>query len=40
MEGRASMHKAVKRFIACAGQHKGQTFLVAAMGCGVAGYTR
>ena len=39
MEGDASLHKAVDNFIACARQHSELTFLVTAVGCGIAGYT-
>lgn len=39
MEGMPSMHSAVERFIACAKKHKELTFLVTAVGCGIAGYT-
>ena len=39
MEGEASMKAAVDRFIACARQHPELTFLVTAVGCGIAGYT-
>ena len=39
MEGTASMHMAVERFIVCARKHKELTFLVTAVGCGIAGYT-
>ena len=39
MEGKASMAKAVDHFIACAKQHPELTFLVTAVGCGIAGYT-
>ena len=39
MEGEASMAKAVERFIACAKEHPELTFLVTAVGCGIAGYT-
>lgn len=38
MEGDASLHKAVDNFIACARQHPELTFLVTAVGCGIAGY--
>lgn len=39
MEGKASLKKAVENFIACAKQHPELTFLVTAVGCGIAGYT-
>ena len=39
MEGEASMKAAADRFIACAKEHPGLTFLVTAVGCGIAGYT-
>ena len=39
MEGEASMKRAVDRFIACAKEHPELTFLVTAIGCGIAGYT-
>lgn len=39
MEGKASMKHAVEHFIACAKEHPEQTFLVTAVGCGIAGYT-
>lgn len=39
MEGAASLKKAVNNFIACAKQHPEFTFLVTAVGCGIAGYT-
>lgn len=39
MEGKASMKKAVERFIHCAETHRELTFLVTAVGCGIAGYT-
>ena len=39
MEGEASLKAAVKHFIACAKQHPELTFLVTAVGCGIAGYT-
>ena len=38
MEGEASLKKAVDNFIACARQHPELTFLVTAVGCGIAGY--
>jgi hypothetical protein len=38
MEGKASLKKAVDHFIACAKQHPELTFLVTAVGCGIAGY--
>lgn len=39
MEGPASLKKAVDNFIACAKKHPELTFLVTAVGCGIAGYT-
>ena len=39
MEGEASMAHAVERFISCAKEHPELTFLVTAVGCGIAGYT-
>ena len=39
MEGSASLKQAVDHFIACAKQHPELTFLVTAVGCGIAGYT-
>ncbi len=39
MEGPASLKHAVEHFIDCAKQHKELTFLVTAVGCGIAGYT-
>lgn len=39
MEGKASLQHAVEHFIACAKEHPEQTFLVTAVGCGIAGYT-
>ena len=39
MEGKASMKAAVDRFIDCAKEHPELTFLVTAVGCGIAGYT-
>ena len=39
MEGEVSMKHAVEHFIACAKQHPELTFLVTAVGCGIAGYT-
>lgn len=39
MEGEASLKAAVNHFIACAKQHPELTFLVTAVGCGIAGYT-
>lgn len=39
MEGDASMKRAVGRFIDCAKAHPELTFLVTAIGCGIAGYT-
>ena len=38
MEGEASLKKAVDHFIACAKEHPELTFLVTAVGCGIAGY--
>lgn len=38
MEGPASLKKAVDNFVACAKQHPELTFLVTAVGCGIAGY--
>lgn len=38
MEGKASLAHAVKNFIACAKKHPELTFLVTAVGCGIAGY--
>ena len=38
MEGKASLKTAVEHFIACAKQHPELTFLVTAVGCGIAGY--
>lgn len=39
MEGEASLKAAVGHFITCAKQHPELTFLVTAVGCGIAGYT-
>ena len=39
MEGEASLKAAVEHFIACAKEHPELTFLVTAVGCGIAGYT-
>ncbi len=39
MEGEASLQRAVQNFTDCARQHKELTFLVTAVGCGIAGYT-
>lgn len=39
MEGEASLAHAVSNFIVCAREHKELTFLVTAVGCGIAGYT-
>ena len=39
MEGDSSLKKAVEHFIACAKVHPELTFLVTAVGCGIAGYT-
>lgn len=38
MEGVASLKRAVDNFTACARQHPELTFLVTAVGCGIAGY--
>ncbi|MBO7101266.1 MAG: hypothetical protein J6V98_04515 [Bacteroidales bacterium] len=38
MEGTTSLKHAVDHFIACAKQHPELTFLVTAVGCGIAGY--
>lgn len=38
MEGKESLKKAVDHFIACAKEHPELTFLVTAVGCGIAGY--
>lgn len=38
MEGMASLKHAVSNFISCARQHPELTFLVTAVGCGIAGY--
>lgn len=38
MEGQASLKHAVERFTACAKNHPELTFLVTAVGCGIAGY--
>jgi hypothetical protein len=38
MEGAASLKHAVERFTACAKSHPELTFLVTAVGCGIAGY--
>ncbi len=38
MEGMASMAAAVDRFTQCAREHPELTFLVTAVGCGIAGY--
>ena len=38
MEGPTSLKHAVDHFIACAKQHPELTFLVTAVGCGIAGY--
>ena len=38
MEGIASLKHAVEHFVACAKQHPELTFLVTAVGCGIAGY--
>ncbi len=39
MEGKASLAHAVKHFTACAKKHPKLTFLVTAVGCGIAGYS-
>ncbi len=39
MEGEAALKVAVDHFIACAKEHPELTFLVTAVGCGIAGYT-
>lgn len=39
MEGKESLKKSVDNFIACAKLHPELTFLVTAVGCGIAGYT-
>ena len=39
MEGPASLKHAVEHFLVCAKQHPELTFLVTAVGCGIAGYT-
>lgn len=39
MEGAASLKHAVEHFTECAKQHPELTFLVTAVGCGIAGYT-
>lgn len=39
MEGVSSLKHAVEHFIACVKQHPELTFLVTAVGCGIAGYT-
>ena len=39
MEGAASLKHAVEHFTACAKNHPELTFLVTAVGCGIAGYT-
>ena len=39
MEGKASLKHAVEHFISCAKEHPELTFLVTAVGCGIAGYT-
>lgn len=38
MEGPTSLKHAVDNFVACAKQHPDLTFLVTAVGCGIAGY--
>ncbi len=39
MEGEMSLRHAVDHFVDCAKQHPELTFLVTAVGCGIAGYT-
>ena len=39
MEGKASMKQAVEHFTSCAKEHPELTFLVTAIGCGIAGYS-
>lgn len=39
MEGYESLKQAVENFIKCAEQNSDKTFLVTAIGCGIAGYT-
>ena len=39
MEGKASLKKAVEHFTDCARLHPELTFLVTAVGCGIAGYS-
>lgn len=39
MEGQASLKRAVENFTACAKVHPELTFLVTAVGCGIAGYS-
>lgn len=39
MEGEMSLKHAVDHFVDCAKQHPELTFLVTAVGCGIAGYT-
>ena len=39
MEGKASLKKAVEHFTGCARLHPELTFLVTAVGCGIAGYS-
>ena len=39
MEGAASLKKAADNFTGCARQHPELTFLLTAVGCGIAGYT-
>ncbi|MBQ9439080.1 MAG: hypothetical protein IJU35_00555 [Paludibacteraceae bacterium] len=39
MEGAESLKNAVNTFTECARQHPELTFLVTAIGCGIAGYT-
>ena len=39
MEGPASLKHAVEHCLVCAKQHPELTFLVTAVGCGIAGYT-
>lgn len=39
MEGKAALKKAVEHFTDCARLHPELTFLVTAVGCGIAGYS-
>ena len=39
MEGEESFRSAVERFLSFAAEHREYTFLVTAVGCGIAGYT-